>query len=141
MKPSYLKAMTAAAFAASLISASVLPAFAMDNQPAEEVSYLEPITDDMAPEDEIEPETRDYHELEKVSKYRLEPGKYYMAVAYNPGYRDESRPRWTAKKIKVIRSYEKERWIGTVRTADVKDCKTGEFKELNCDNYTFYALN
>ena len=141
MKPSYVKAMTAAAFAASLISASVLPAFAADNQPAQEESYIQTLTDDMAPEDEIEPEARDFRELKEVSKYRLEPGKYYMAAYFYEGHQRGGDCGWRSFKIKVLKSYEKERWIGTVRTAQVVDCQTGDIYEINCDDFSFYALN
>ena len=136
MKPFYVKAMTTAALAACLFSTSALSAFAAENEPAQQELTSQ------TPQKDIEPEERNLCELQQVSKYRLEPGKYYMAMReIGEVHNRRARPSYEVLKIKVLRSYEKDRWIGTVRTADVKDCKTGEIKELNCDEYAFYALN
>lgn len=135
VKPFYVKAITGAALAASLLSGSVVPALAAENEPAQE-EIAEQI-----PEEDFEPEARDIRDLKQVSKYSLEPGKYYMVV--NPDIKSKGKfiqNRNTSFKIKVLKSYEKDRLFGTVRTAQVIDCKNGQTKEINCDDFIFYAL-
>lgn len=142
MKSVFAKTLTALTLAAALAGAAPVPAFAAESSLNE--CCDEEINQPSCPSDE--PESRPCSELKWVSKYSLEPSKYYMVAVYKqitrPGGLAPKREKIGEMKVKLLTVYEDPYILGrTRRTAVILKCDTGEQQYILCDDYSFYALN